>query len=146
MVSSSATCCKAGLPWGIFGMMLWRPYSVLIVLIFALKPVLGQCYFPSGDIAQDHIPCNPFAFTSLCCPQGWTCFSGGICVITDLSKYPSGVSIGATIRGSCTNPQWDRSACGSVCLSKCARGQPSFWPHFSLQTPLMGGSRGPAPV
>jgi len=96
--------------------MLWRPYSVLIALIFLLEPVLGQCYFPSGDVAQDHITCSPFAVTSLCCPQGWTCFSGGICVITDLSKYPSGLSIGATIRGSCTNPKWDRSACGDVCL------------------------------
>jgi hypothetical protein len=109
---------------GLFTMMSSRaPHVVLLLLALPLQAA-SQCYFPptaddggQPDIAQDHIPCNENTLTSMCCPNGWTCFSGGICIITDLSQYPSQLSIGAAIRASCTNPNWDQSVCGDICLS-----------------------------
>lgn len=41
-----------------------------------------------------------------------------LCVVTDPSTANAGLSIGATAQGTCTNPDWSSSECGSFCLSE----------------------------
>lgn len=79
----------------------------------------AQCYYPGGDkIAYDHQPCLAYVETSLCCPTGWTCFSNMLFVATDPSVITSTIPLGTSIRGTCQNPNWNESACGSFCLSE----------------------------
>ena len=76
----------------------------------------AQCYFPGGDLAPKQSPCNPYAYTTLCCPFGWTCFSNNLCIVTDLGAVNGDFPIGTAIRGTCTNPLWNNSECGGFCL------------------------------
>ena|ERR1700719_271374 len=81
------------------------------------------CYYPDGTSAgRGHFPCNQSAFTTFCCLQGWTCFSNDLCIATDPSVISSAVPIGTSYRGTCTNPDWNDSACGNFCLSKILLG------------------------
>ena len=73
-----------------------------------------QCYFPGGSVAEGHSPCSPSLSTSFCCPFGYTCFSNHICIVTDPG---TGAPFQASTRGSCTEKEWDSSACGDFCLS-----------------------------
>ncbi|KAN0068003.1 hypothetical protein V8E54_013931 [Elaphomyces granulatus] len=89
----------------------------LLWLSHFFKYTLSQCYNPDGTpAAQGHYPCQ-FAFTTFCCLQGWTCFSNDLCIATDPSVISSAVAIGTSYRGSCTNPNWNDSACGNFCLN-----------------------------
>jgi hypothetical protein len=97
-------------------------YIPLIILLSFVTPALTQCYYPGppvtgGTLAANFTPCDPFAFTSLCCPSGWTCFSNNLCVVTD-PNVDVGSPLGTAIRGACTNPQWNTTACGDFCRSK----------------------------
>ena len=78
------------------------------------------CYFPgttaSEDIASQQYPCDPYAYTTLCCPLGWTCFSNHLCVVTDEAAVGGDYSVGTALRGACTNPLWNDSVCGNFCL------------------------------
>jgi len=78
----------------------------------------AQCYYPGGAWASDQFPCNKYAYTTLCCPTGWTCFSNNLCIATDPSVVSSSLPLGTAIRGTCTNPLWDNTVCGDFCLSK----------------------------
>ncbi|KAF2244844.1 hypothetical protein BU26DRAFT_522582 [Trematosphaeria pertusa] len=40
-----------------------------------------------------------------------------MCVVTDPSTANSAYPIGTSMRGSCTNPEWDNAFCGDYCLS-----------------------------
>ena len=93
----------------------WDPS--LWALLYAIRLCQGQCYFPGGDLAADDRPCDQFAFTSLCCPFGWTCFSSKICIITNPDTATEDLPIGTSIRGTCTNPDWNNDVCGDFCLS-----------------------------
>jgi hypothetical protein len=77
----------------------------------------AQCYFPGGALASQQSPCDPYAYTTLCCPFGWTCFSNNLCIVTDLGAVNGDFPIGTAIRGTCTNPLWNNSECGDFCLS-----------------------------
>jgi hypothetical protein len=90
-----------------------------IVLPFALSQnnPAGTCYYPSGSVAAGFSPCDPTAFITQCCPTGWTCFSNSLCVVTDPRTVNSTVSLGTTIRSTCTNPKWNNAICGNFCLS-----------------------------
>lgn len=85
----------------------------------------GQCYFPPevqgqlGYQATEQRACDAFAETSLCCSLGWTCFSNKLCVVTDEKAVGNLWPLGTALRGTCTNPQWDDTVCGSFCLGKC---------------------------
>ena len=106
----------------------WLIYTLLKIGI-----VQAQCYFPGGDLAPNHQPCNPYAFTSLCCESGWTCFDNGLCVVTDpASSIPNLSSIGSAARGTCTNPLWNDTACGNFCLGRQCRGQTPLLRHETL--------------
>ena len=75
------------------------------------------CYYPGGeDRALQQIPCDPYAYTTLCCPLGWTCFSNNLCVVTDETAVGSAYPVGTALRGTCTNPSWNDTACGGFCL------------------------------
>ena len=86
---------------------------------YASTLVQGQCYYPGGDLASNHRPCNVHFVTSLCCPQGWTCFDNGLCAVTDTNDLAGVSAVGFASRGACTNPLWDQTACGDFCLSTC---------------------------
>jgi hypothetical protein len=99
--------------------ILWLSLS-LSYLVFGQ----GQCYFPPeidgqlGFQATEQKPCDAFAAVTLCCPLGWTCFSNKMCVVTDSSAVGDMWPLGTALRGTCTNPEWDNTACGGFCLSK----------------------------
>lgn len=78
----------------------------------------AQCYYPGGMWADDQFPCDKYAYTSLCCPTGWTCFSNKLCIATDPSVVSSDLQLGTAIRGTCTNPLWNNNACGDFCLGE----------------------------
>jgi hypothetical protein len=78
----------------------------------------AQCYYPGGTWAKDQFPCDKYAYTTLCCPTGWTCFSNNLCIVTDPSIISSNLPLGTAIRSTCTNPLWNNTVCGDFCLSK----------------------------
>jgi hypothetical protein len=76
----------------------------------------APCYFPSGNVAASYFPCDPNAYIVQCCPTGWTCYSNGLCKITDPATANQTASVGTIIRGTCTDPRWVNSICGEYCL------------------------------
>ncbi|KAL2052395.1 hypothetical protein ABVK25_007267 [Lepraria finkii] len=95
-----------------------KPIRLLcLYILIRLGFVQGQCYLPGGNLAIDHQPCDPHAFTSLCCQNGWTCLDNGLCIVTDPTTDFVNLSVGSSARGACTNPQWNSTACGSFCLN-----------------------------
>jgi hypothetical protein len=101
-----------------------RTYSSQVIFVFCISSsklfaqVHAQwCYFPGGeDKALQQYPCDPYAYTTLCCPLGWTCFSNNLCVVTDETAVGSAFPVGTALRGTCTNPYWDDTVCGDFCL------------------------------
>jgi hypothetical protein len=88
---------------------------------------MATCYFPIGNVADGHTPCNASAEQSWCCASGNYCLSNGHCLqVTDNFSNRIG-------RGSCTDRTW-RSP---ECPFECADGQLSSPP---LRVPN-GGSR-----
>ncbi|KAJ5427202.1 hypothetical protein N7465_002272 [Penicillium sp. CMV-2018d] len=84
--------------------------SLLHLSIFAsLVAASKQCYFPSGDVALDDVPCFSGAADSPCCSKNSICLSNGLCY--GISQ-PYSLS-----RGSCTNKDWPA---GSGCDDKCS--------------------------
>ncbi|KAK4175286.1 hypothetical protein QBC36DRAFT_190294 [Triangularia setosa] len=78
----------------------------------------APCYFPGEVHALGYYPCQPFgAEISLCCPQGWTCFSNALCVATTETKSFPNITLGEVQRGACTSPGWNNAVCGGVCLA-----------------------------
>jgi hypothetical protein len=113
-----------GVPWVII--MSSSLQNRVFVICFAavvhhIAIARAQCYYPGGAWASDQYPCNKYAYTTLCCPTGWTCFSNNLCVATDPSVVSSDLPLGTAIRGTCTNPQWNDTVCGDFCLSKFER-------------------------
>lgn len=88
----------------------------LLFLISSQIVVLAQaeCYFPGGGLATDQYPCDSSAATSLCCPSGWTCSPNSNCVFTD--EEDLGSTWPLTSKGTCTDPEWDETACGHFYL------------------------------
>lgn len=70
----------------------------------------GQCYFPNGDSTNGDFPCDPDADDSPCCHGG----QGSACLTNKLCRGPDG----NTIRGSCTDQDWESSECAHYCLSE----------------------------
>lgn len=101
-------------------MVIQRLNRVLATFFFLLSLVFSDenapCYLPNGSQAFGFLPCNVFARVTSCCPMGWTCYSNSMCVVTDPSTANSAYPIGTSMRGSCTNPEWDNAFCGDYCL------------------------------
>ncbi|KAK4250208.1 hypothetical protein C7999DRAFT_11997 [Corynascus novoguineensis] len=83
--------------------------SLLLLLISAVCFAADKkCYFPSGLEAKDDYPCDPDAEDSACCGRGpgVACSTNKLCVTTD----------GSSIRGSCTDKNWDSPECPKFCM------------------------------
>jgi hypothetical protein len=95
--------------------------AVLLLLsslfVCAMADPNAPCYFPGGDSAALlYLPCYPFQFTSMCCPFGFTCFDNFLCIATDAEAVNQNTPVGTTFRSTCTNPEWNSSACANFCL------------------------------
>ena len=72
-----------------------------------LTPV---CYFPKGNVANGHSPCNASAAESWCCAAKDYCLSNGFCL------QASDVHANRIGRGSCTDQEWNSPACPRECV------------------------------
>lgn len=78
----------------------------------------APCYYPTGNLASGFYPCDPTAYITMCCPEGYTCYSNSLCVATlPDGLYPDLVQ-GTALRGACTNPLWNDVICGDECLGE----------------------------
>ncbi|KAK4201120.1 hypothetical protein QBC40DRAFT_278887 [Triangularia verruculosa] len=92
--------------------------AALFLAIGAQAAENAPCYFPGEVHALGYYPCQPFgAEISLCCPQGWTCFSNSLCIATTETKSFPNITLGEVQRGACTSPGWNNAVCGGVCLT-----------------------------
>ncbi|KAK4666135.1 hypothetical protein QC763_406590 [Podospora pseudopauciseta] len=92
--------------------------AALLLVIGAHAAENAPCYFPGEVHALGYYPCQPFgAEISLCCPQGWTCFSNALCIATTETKSFPNITLGEVQRGACTSPGWNNALCGGVCLT-----------------------------
>jgi len=78
----------------------------------------APCYYPSGGVALGYYACVATAYITTCCPQGYTCYSNNLCVVTTPSDIFPNVTVGDAKRGACTNPKWNNAICGSFCLGE----------------------------
>ncbi|KAF2478284.1 uncharacterized protein BDR25DRAFT_251022 [Lindgomyces ingoldianus] len=94
-----------------------RAFPLLWLLVrIAFADTDAPCYSPNGARATGYFACDPTAYITSCCPQGWTCYSNSMCVVTDPSTANSSHPIGTSMRGTCTNPVWNNAICGDYCL------------------------------
>ncbi|PYI24417.1 hypothetical protein BO99DRAFT_298675, partial [Aspergillus violaceofuscus CBS 115571] len=70
------------------------------------------CYYPSGAIADDNVPCSSDEYTS-CCGSTDLCLSNGLCLSVTHQPY-------VLSRGACTDPQW-----GTGCSQYCQDNNPT---------------------
>ncbi|KAK0667524.1 hypothetical protein QBC41DRAFT_278710 [Cercophora samala] len=92
--------------------------ALLLAILGAYAAENAPCYFPGEVHALGYYPCQPFgAEISLCCPQGWTCFSNALCIATTETKSFPNITLGEVQRGACTSPGWNNAVCGGVCLT-----------------------------
>ncbi|KAJ5229303.1 hypothetical protein N7489_010011 [Penicillium chrysogenum] len=86
------------------------PRTLLHLLIFVYLVVADKtCYFPSGDVAIDDVPCFSGDADSPCCSKNSLCLTNGFCY---------GLSQPYTLsRGSCTNKNWPANG---ACDDKCS--------------------------
>ncbi|CAK7200023.1 hypothetical protein SEUCBS139899_002711 [Sporothrix eucalyptigena] len=83
----------------------------------ALANANAPCYDPSGAVAPGYYPCDPTAYITNCCADGWTCFSNSLCVVTQESAAFPNLTTGAVERAMCTNPEWNNQICGDFCVT-----------------------------
>ena len=65
-----------------------------------------KCYYPDQTVETSHIICNASAQASLCCQDGATCLTSGLC----FSKWDTSVNT-----GTCTDKTWTDSSCFQGC-------------------------------
>ena len=65
----------------------------------------STCYYPNGDVAIDHTPCNSRAANSACCSAYDLCLENSYCFNR----------VGRMTRSSCTDSGWNSSACPYFC-------------------------------
>ncbi|KAL3459004.1 hypothetical protein BJX64DRAFT_301614 [Aspergillus heterothallicus] len=69
------------------------------------------CFFPSGAVASNNVPCSSDEYTS-CCGLSDLCLSNGLCLSVTHQPY-------VLSRGACTDPEW-----GSGCPQYCRDNNP----------------------
>lgn len=85
---------------------------VLLLLCFIFNGQIEavECYLKNAEPYPAGVVCNPDSLPSLCCVAGWICSSNGLCTppgsINDFQQYR---------RGSCTDPNWNTTACFGGC-------------------------------
>ncbi|OCL09161.1 hypothetical protein AOQ84DRAFT_27995 [Glonium stellatum] len=97
--------------------------SSALLSAFALLPLaLAQsCHFPDGTVSGLDVPCNPSALVSACCYSDQACLSNGLCVSDPLND-----TLKAYHRGTCTDQNWESSACPLFCELPANDGTPVF--------------------
>ena len=88
-------------------------YAFVLIQIFILSVAANSCYFPEGDVGANDLACFPLQEFSFCCGPGYACLENKLCMNTP--EASDGLSPGSLIRGSCTDPTYDSSACPPFC-------------------------------
>ena len=59
----------------------------------------SECYWPDGNFESDYAPCYPDQEVSVCCGQGHSCMSNGLC------RWPDDEMTAPLtyVRGGCTD-------------------------------------------
>ncbi|KXX77126.1 hypothetical protein MMYC01_205230 [Madurella mycetomatis] len=76
----------------------------------------AACYYPSGRIAPNDIPCRDDTPHATCCGQGYACLSNGICQATGEELQAPDAS--EFVRGACTDREWRSSSCPLFCIEE----------------------------
>lgn len=80
-----------------------------------ILPSFAICYYPSGDVAPQDVPCQDETDESPCCGPAYICLSNGICMSSGLERQlPNQAQY---VRGSCTDKDWRSSKCPSFCVN-----------------------------
>ncbi|KAF2192695.1 hypothetical protein K469DRAFT_717276 [Zopfia rhizophila CBS 207.26] len=78
---------------------------------FSSQTLAQTCYFPNGGVSSLDTACNPNALVSVCCYQGQSCLSNGLCV-----SDPHNETLARVHRGTCTDKNWRSGNCPRRCL------------------------------
>ena len=81
------------------------PSIALSLLLW--RRIQAQCYYPDSTSEPRDIVCNASAPISLCCQNGETCLTNGLC----FSKWDTSINT-----GTCTDKTWSSSSCFQQCL------------------------------
>ncbi|KAK3311628.1 uncharacterized protein B0T15DRAFT_522099 [Chaetomium strumarium] len=96
-------------------MKAFNPLSPTFFTLFThLLLCQAICYYPSGDVAPQDLPCNDEAGQAACCGPAYVCLSNGICMSSGLEKQLPNQAL--YVRGSCTDKDWRSSKCPSFCV------------------------------
>ncbi|KAL2267154.1 hypothetical protein VTJ83DRAFT_4431 [Remersonia thermophila] len=90
----------------------------LVALLAMTRPLGARaaCYYASGRLAPNDVPCRDDTQHSVCCGQGYACLSNGICMATGAELQKPGAS--RYVRGACTDPTWRSSHCPLFCIEE----------------------------
>jgi hypothetical protein len=80
-------------------------------LSFYLTTAFAACYFPDGSLSPTDVSCDATASDSFCCFNQQACLSNKLCLV---DVHPGGINEYA--RGTCTDQNWESSACPNFCL------------------------------
>lgn len=89
----------------------------VVLTVFPIWPgAHAACYYPSGQIAPNDIPCRDDTPHAACCAPGYACLSNGICQATGLEQ--GGPDASEFVRGACTDQSWRNSNCPLFCIEE----------------------------
>lgn len=83
-----------------------RAPLVILSFLLARGTQAQTCYYPDQTVEPSHIVCNASAQFSLCCQQGATCLTSGLC----FSQWDTSINT-----GTCT----DRTGTDHSCFQQC---------------------------
>ncbi|KAK4233538.1 hypothetical protein C8A03DRAFT_38742 [Achaetomium macrosporum] len=96
-------------------MKAFNPFaSSSLVLFTHILLCHAICYYPSGDVAPQDLPCQDETDQAACCGPAYICLSNGICKSSGLEKQLPNQAL--YVRGSCTDKDWRSSKCPSFCV------------------------------
>ncbi|KAF1998256.1 hypothetical protein P154DRAFT_260220 [Amniculicola lignicola CBS 123094] len=99
------------------GLFLPRLLLLFIIILVLLDLSVSDCFFPNGDQASDHEPCNTnssLPLSTICCNAFDTCRENGLCMFQDTFNGKERYNF---YRGSCTEQDWNSGKCLNICTS-----------------------------
>ncbi|KAF2258409.1 hypothetical protein CC78DRAFT_587165 [Lojkania enalia] len=94
---------------------------MLLAFVAQLALAIATCYYPNGDTATGHFPCNATADASVCCAETFQCMSNGLCLDP---RYPD---FGRVLRGGCTDENGGEGTCPDFCLNEWPQGDQAVY-------------------
>lgn len=91
--------------------------SISLLLVAFALPVRPACYYPSGKVSNQDVPCNDGDEASTCCGPGLACLSNNLCMATG-SDIQSPTMKSTYVRGTCTDKSWRSGNCPNFCVNK----------------------------